>query len=187
MSKNELKNQILETWKSRYNEQVDIWRDVERKAQIVLTVDTVFAAFLFNSVNTSASAFSLLQRVFIVITLAFLITSILSGLLVVTLRKKIETPEGRVIEAILKAKLESGVILNNEALAFVLTDITRCWKKSARSIQIQLLKKQSHLKCAYYCLGGAIFLVFLIICLVLFSSAGTSTNQLFKYINLGVI
>ncbi len=174
-----LKEQNLEGWKARHAEELDSWKDVDRKAQIMSTVSVAFVAIIFNGVLNYGAKLNTSQSVVLACVLVCLAGALIFGLFAVKLRMTWESPNGRLLDHIITSKINSASILDDLHNNLLLNDIIACWKESVVHLQNELKEKQKMLQCLFICLFASSVLIILGLSLFLFQS-NNSSEPVFK-------
>jgi hypothetical protein len=82
----------LKAYTDEYREQADIWKTLESKAQVAITVSGVFLAATFAFVHQAALV--CIERLLVVVTLLSLLTSLIMALRVLQIREHLMPVDG---------------------------------------------------------------------------------------------
>lgn len=169
IQKHELFNKILDRYQSEYDELLDNWRDLERKAQGAIAVSGILFAGIFGITTKSFDIIREYQIFFIVLTLLFLVGSIISAVRVLETKRVLIPPKGEDFQKHSIEMLEANKSKNDEEerLVGLLGDQCNTWKNANNDIRLKNEIKAKYLVTALsfsvYSLYSILFLTIIIL------------------------
>lgn len=145
-------------YRDEYEKNLDLWRDIERKAQGLIAAAGILLTALFGIAKTDNSPTSLELSLLISLITALLAVAILSAFLVLRTRKVSTPPRGEILE---QSASEIKCLLDAEnsdfRLAVLIEDQFPSWR-----IAVQEIKKANKSKASDLFLGQVFILMALL-------------------------
>ncbi|WP_417914535.1 hypothetical protein [Candidatus Electronema sp. JM] len=161
----------LDAYQKEYRELMDIWKNLEGKAQWIVTVSGIFFAGMFAFIrNPLLQPVHYYEQCLLTASVVLLVLSVVSALLAQRLFDVQKAPYGDLLGALVKDLIDSDEISSDRIYCYLAEQGT-FWKETNLTVQIVNKKKIASLLCAQC------FLVLSILCCVIYTIIKIWGNQ----------
>jgi len=154
---------LLDSYKDLHSELSEIWRDLDRKAQGVITVCGIFLAGMIAFIRTMLDTASLDDKQLLTASASLLILSIVFALRTLWIREVPAAPFGESLEKRVNGLFDNKDGFTEEAIQFFERDIIKDWKYTTANLHIANDSKAMSLVISQWLLLGAVIAVVLFI------------------------
>lgn len=163
-TKNTLRETILESFVNEYKELADTWRNLETKAQGTAGIAGIFIAGALGYLHDLSGSVYLYEKIFLTVTIACLVSTVVSSVLVLRIRKISSPPLGEYMDKLINDLFEIDDDKDFfERVPLVVTDRISAWKRVIHDAAASNAVKAKHLWRAQLFLITAIISVALLI------------------------
>lgn len=153
----------LDAYQKEYRELIDKWRNLEGKAQWVVTVSGIFLAGMFAFIrNPLLQPVRYYEQCLLTASVVLLVFSVISALLVQRLISVQKAPYGELLGTLVNDLINSGEISSDHISCYLIEQGT-FWKETNLTVQTGNKEKTISLLCAQC------FLVLSILCCVFYT------------------
>lgn len=155
--KEQLLKDVLASYKDEYKELIDVWKQLDLKAQGTITVCGVFLAGIFAFSRDPATTDRSIEKWLVIIATALLVLSVIAALAAIQIRPTKFPPVGSVHDALVTDWLGGKVGFDDDQKAAYLTHQNASWKEANKDLYSKNGHKAHAIGGAQWILLGAIF------------------------------
>ena len=157
-----LLQKTLERYEGEYEELLENWRDLERKAQLTITIASAFLAGIFAFVR-AGSSINPDVKIFLILAIILLLPTLLCALFVFSIKERYIAPSGDTvrefaIELINHATTEPDL---EERVPDFLNEVIRQWEEVNENLLQLNSEKAAMLLKSHICLIATMFVLLL--------------------------
>jgi hypothetical protein len=161
--KNELLRDAIEGYQKEYQELFEVWKNLEGKAQGIITVSGIFLAAMFAFIRNLSGPVKYYEQCLLTISVILLVLSVVSALCAQRLRDVYQAPYGKQLGKVVEDLLNLNEI-SSDIFSRYLVEQNNSWKEVNSNTRYANKKKANSL------LVSQLLLVLSILCFVVYTS-----------------